>query len=87
MPLAVNPKRLERELKRLQYELRVAQRQTPYLRGMVEGTHDRLALLNRAGEVLEYNSAFAEQFENERDVVIYGRHISTIYSVDPKLPP
>jgi len=85
MPLGVSPKRLERELKRLQYELKVAQRQTPYLRGMIEGTRDRLVLLNEKGEVLEYNSAFAEQFKDDEDAVIYGRHISSIYSIDPAL--
>lgn len=83
MSLGLSPKRLERELKRLQFELKVAQRQTPYLRGMIEGTRDRLVLLNETGEILEYNSAFAEQFSEDEDAVIYGRHISTIYSRSP----
>lgn len=80
MPLDLNPKRLQRELKRLQYELTVAQKQTPYLRGMIEGTRDRLALLSRRGEILEYNSAFARQFAHDEGAVIYGRAISTVYT-------
>ena len=79
MSLSVNPKRLERELKRLRYELEVAQQQTPYLRALVEGTQDRLALLDQSGIILEYNRAFMDQFVDHLDMVIYGRSISTIF--------
>ena len=57
-------KRLERENRRLLYELSVASRQVPHLRALVEGTSDMLALTSLDGLVLEYNSTFALALES-----------------------
>ena len=78
----MTPKRLERELKRLKYELEVAQRQTPYLRGMIEGIHDRLVLIDKNGTIREYNSAFASSLQDD-DVSLYGTSVATIYTTHP----
>lgn len=51
---------LRREVKRLRYELSVAVQQLPYLRDMVEGSRDGLALLDEAGRVLECNHALGQ---------------------------
>ena len=51
-------RRLERDNRRLQYELKIANRQVPFLRALVEGTSDLLALIDAKGLVLEYNNAF-----------------------------
>ncbi len=53
-------RRLERETKRLRYELEVFGRQTPMLRAMIEGAPDALALVSLDGEVFEHNRAFSQ---------------------------
>ena len=58
-----DPRRLERETRRLEYELGVATKQLPFLRALVEGTSDLLALVDCDGVILEYNRAFAEALE------------------------
>jgi signal transduction histidine kinase/CheY-like chemotaxis protein len=50
--------RLEREVRRLRRELRLATRQVPFLRAMIEGTRDMLALIDKTGQVLTANTAF-----------------------------
>lgn len=56
---AADARRLQREVRRLTYELEVAGKQAPLLRAMIEGCPDALALLSCQGEVLEHNDAFA----------------------------
>ncbi len=73
-----DPRRLERETRRLEYELGVATKQLPFLRALVEGTSDLLALVDCDGVILEYNRAFAEALEatlppsNDRTKTIFS---------------
>lgn len=66
MPVA-DLRRLEREVRRLTYELDVAGRQVPHLRALVEGTSDLLALLDEDGVVVEHNRAFAQAMDPTAD--------------------
>ena len=52
-------RRLEREIKRLQYELIQANKRLPYLRLLFEGSRDGLALIDSEGTILEVNGARA----------------------------
>lgn len=70
--------RTDRELRRLRYELKVAGQQVPYLRALVEGTSDLLALVSSDGEILEHNSAFALAL-GDRQVLLHGLDVRRLF--------
>ena len=72
-------RRLERETKRLRYELEVFGRQTPMLRAMIEGAPDALALVSLDGEVFEHNRAFSQLAG--ADVPCNGRTVAACLAV------
>jgi two-component system cell cycle sensor histidine kinase/response regulator CckA len=73
-----SPLRLERERKRLEYELRIAAEQLPYLRAMLEGSSDALLLVDPAGIVVEHNTAALAQLD-PTVVNLTGRSVATLF--------
>ena len=55
-------RRLQREAKRLRYELSISTRQVPHLRYMIDSCPDGLALLDGEGTIVEHNTAMATLF-------------------------
>ena len=53
-------RRLNREIKRLSYEVRIASNQVPMLRAMVDGSPDALAILDKTGLIIEHNSKLTQ---------------------------
>jgi len=70
--------RLQRELRRLQYELEVSGQQVPYLRALIEGTTDLLALSTREGEIVEHNAAFAKALGHQ-PLLVHGLDIRRLF--------